>query len=68
MSKSGPALVIMPENKYYLLSVAQKNKYRVVYSDRVTTHPLTPGYLVERAGNIADATPLVVAANFRIGK
>jgi 4-amino-4-deoxy-L-arabinose transferase-like glycosyltransferase len=64
MSKDGPALVIMPENKYYLLSVAQKNKYRVIASDRVATHPLTPGYLIERVGNIADPTPLVVAANF----
>lgn len=68
MSKEGPALIIMPENKYYLLSVVQKNKYHVISSDKVATHPLTPGYLFERAGNIAEPIPLVVAANFSVAK
>ncbi len=64
MSKGGPRLLIVPENKYNLLPAAQREKYHIISSDTVATHPLTPGYLFEKAGNIADAVPLVVATNF----
>ncbi len=64
MVKDGPALLIMTENKYNLLTVEQKKNYQIISSDKVSTHPLTPGYLIERSGNIADAVPMVVAVNF----
>ena len=65
ISKDGPAMLIMPENKYNLLSAIQKKNYQIISCDKVATHPLTPGYLIEKAGNIVDAVPLVVAVNFR---
>lgn len=64
INKGGPILLILPEHKYKVLSPEEKSNYQIISVNRVSTHPLTPGYLIGRKGNIADDELLLVIANF----
>jgi 4-amino-4-deoxy-L-arabinose transferase-like glycosyltransferase len=62
---AGPALVLIPENVYNqaLLDepALQNAQLKVVDRRRVSTHPLTPGYVLKRKGNLFDRTLLLVS-------
>jgi 4-amino-4-deoxy-L-arabinose transferase-like glycosyltransferase len=65
MRKSEPAILILPENKYNLLTAERKREYPIILTNIVSTHPITPGYLLEKQGNIADPMPFVVMTNIK---
>ncbi len=68
MAESKPLMLILPEDKYTALADKDRERLAIISRDIVSTHPLTPGYLVERLGKIADKAPMVVAANYKLFK
>lgn len=62
---SGPALVLLPEDAYH--SAIEQYPHlgrldlKILDRRRVSSHPLTPGYIIKRKGNIYDRTLLLVS-------
>lgn len=65
MFLAGPAIALIPEDVYHeaIASNAQLQNADLQILDRrrVSTHPLTPGYILKRKGNIYDRTLLLIA-------
>lgn len=62
---SGPALVLIPEDDYRKAlseETALRNAdLRILDQRRVSSHPLTPGYVIKRKGNILDRSLVLVS-------
>lgn len=65
MFAGGPAMVLLPEDDYQKALVEapalQTMDLKILDRRRVSTHPLTPGYVMKRHGNILDRTLLLVS-------
>jgi len=62
---SGPAIVLLPEDAYHdaiaKVPALHAADLKILDRRRVSSHPLTPGYVLKRKGNIFDRTLLLVA-------
>ncbi len=65
LSGTRPALVIIPQNEFDKLPQQLFSQIRVAKQTTAISHALTPGYAVQRNGNLADPLPLLLVTNQR---
>jgi hypothetical protein len=66
VAQESPALLIVPIDKYKLLSPEVMKNWHIIVGYKTVTHALTPGYIISRKDDIVDPVPLIVATNSQI--
>lgn len=63
LQSSKPAIVLVSESKLQELPDRLVHKLKILTRDKVITHSLTPGYFIERRGDLTDPAPVVLVSN-----
>ena len=58
-----PAIALISEDRLKELEANRRMNLKVIFKENVITHSLTPGYVIERGGNLRDPVPIVMVAD-----